>query len=169
MTPEVLLRAAEPFDLDFLYTLENENVSTDGALTAPPSRRMLHDYLTAYSADIFADKQLRLVIADAATGDAVGAVDIYDFAPRDRRGYVGIAVLERFRGRGYGKAALDALCTFASGSLGMHQLAAMVAADNDAARSLFASCGFKGCGRLRSWLRRGTRYADAIIFQRLFC
>lgn len=166
---EVILRAAEPVDLDFLYTLESENVSSDGALSAPPSRQMLRDYLDAYSADIFADKQLRLVVADAASGEAVGAVDIYDFSPRDRRGYVGIAVLERYRGRGYARAALDALCGFAQSSLGMHQLAAMVAVDNDAARSLFVAAGFKGCGRLRSWLRRSTRYADAIVFQRLFC
>ncbi len=166
---EITLRAAEPADLDFLFTLESENVSTDGALTAPPSRRMLQDYLAAYSADIFADKQLRLVIADAASGTAVGAVDIYDFSPRDRRGYVGIAVLERHRGLGYGLAALDALCRLASASLGMHQLAAIVAADNEASRRLFSSAGFKGCGRLRSWLRRGSRYADAIVFQKLFC
>ena len=50
----------------------------------------------------------------------------------------------------------------------MHQLAAQIACDNEASRRLFDRCGFKPCGMLRSWLRRGRHYADAIIVQRLF-
>ena len=50
----------------------------------------------------------------------------------------------------------------------MHQLAAVVAVDNAPSIALFKSCGFKSTGRLRSWIRRGRTYADALIFQRLF-
>ena len=63
---------------------------------------------------------------------------------------------------------LTQLCDYASTTLGMHQLAAVVAVDNAPSIALFKSCGFKSTGRLRSWIRRGRTYADALIFQRLF-
>ncbi len=76
--------------------------------------------------------------------------------------------MESERGKGMGTKALDLLCSYASEVLGMHQLAAQIACDNEASRRLFDRCGFKPCGMLRSWLRRGRHYADAIIVQRLF-
>ncbi|MCM1066253.1 MAG: GNAT family N-acetyltransferase [Muribaculaceae bacterium] len=164
------LRAPEPSDLDFLFTLESAEACGEGSFaSAPVSRQMLWEYINSYDADIYAARQLRLIAVDSASGERVGAVDIYDFDPRNRRGFVGIAIVEGKRGLGYGKQALEALCLYASSTLGIHQLAAVVAEDNAASRALFTACAFKGCGRLRSWLRRGTQYADAIIFQRLFC
>lgn len=164
---KVTLRAVEPSDLDFLFLLESADSGEGAFASAPVSRQMLWQYIESYDADIYASRQLRLVVE--CDGVAAGAVDIYDFDPRNRRGFVGIAVSEGMRGRGIGRAALEELCAYASSDLGIHQLAAVVAVDNDASRALFASCGFKGCGRLRSWVRRGRQYADAIIFQRLFC
>ncbi len=164
------LRAVEPSDLDFLFSLESADACGEGAFaSAPVSRQMLWEYIHSYDADIFSARQLRLIAVDTDTDKAVGAVDIFDFDPRNRRGFVGIAIAEAFRRQGYGRQALDALCDYASSTLGIHQLAAIVAVDNAASRSLFAVCGFKGCGRLRSWIRRGRFYADAVIFQRLFC
>ena len=167
---KVRLRAVEPTDLDFLFSLETcDGAAENGFATAPVSRQMLWEYIQNYTADIFAARQLRLVIEDIATGEAVGAIDIADFEPRDRRGFVGIAVQPDCRRQGFALAALQLLCDYASSTLGMHQLAAVVAADNEASRHLFAAAGFKPAGRLRSWVRRGRQYADALIFQRLFC
>lgn len=167
---KVVLRAVEPGDLDFLYILENESLKSESGFTgAPLSRKNLADYIDAYRADIFADRQLRLVIEDADSGRAVGAVDISDFDPRDRRGFVGIAISAPYRRKGYARSALGLLCAYAATQLGMHQLAAQVPVDNTASRALFAACGFRTCGMLRSWVRRtGSSYADALIFQRLF-
>ena len=164
---KITLRAPEPADLDFLFLLESADPCGEGAFaSAPLSRHMLWQYIQDYDADIYAARQLRLVAE--ADGIPVAAVDIYDFDPRNRRGFVGIAVLPDMRRRGIGKAALDCLCDYAAVTLGIHQLAAVVAVDNIASRALFTACGFKGCGRLRSWVRRSERYVDAIIFQRLF-
>ncbi len=77
-------------------------------------------------------------------------------------------IIKQPLGKGMGTKALDLLCSYASEVLGMHQLAAQIACDNEASRRLFDRCGFKPCGMLRSWLRRGRHYADAIIVQRLF-
>lgn len=164
---DIRLRAPEPADIDFLYCLENsDGAHACGFTTAPVSRQMLWDYLHSYDGDIFAAKQLRLVIE--ADGQPVGTVDISDFDARDRRGFVGIIIADAFQRKGYGREALGMLCAYASTTLGMHQLVAAVAAENTASRKLFASCGFKSCGRLRSWVRRGNSYEDALLFQRLF-
>lgn len=165
----VRLRAVEPSDLDFLYILENSDEPVGaGATCAPVSRLQLERYIESYSADISVDKQLRLIVEDISTGEAVGAVDITDYDPHHRHGYVGIAVAPSRRRRGYGRAALELLCAYAGQTLGMHSLCAVVSSRNAASRGLFGSCGFRGCGRLRSWLRRGRLYDDALLLQRLF-
>ena len=166
----ILLRAPEPSDLDFLFMLQSlDGIEGSGFDTAPVSRQQLWQYIDCYQADIFAQKELRLVIADSVTGERVGCVDISDYDCRDRRGFVGIIIAPAFRRRGYALAALEVLCAYASDTLGMHQLAAVVDCGNAASKALFAAAGFKSAGRLRSWLRRGRMYADALIFQRLFC
>lgn len=166
MTQTVSLRAPEPSDLDFLYTLETAQCCGDGAYaTAPVSRQMLWEYLQTYSADIFAQRQLRLIVSDGDT--AIGTADLYDFDPRDRRAYIGIGIAAAYRRQGYGRQAIEAVCRYAS-QLGLHQLAAIVPIDNDASMALFHASGFRPAGRLRSWVRRGNTYTDAIVFQRLF-
>lgn len=165
----VTLRAVEPDDVDMLYMLENATARSEAGFTsAPMSRLELRNYIDTYNSDIFSARQLRLIIVARQSGRAVGAIDIADFEPRDRRGFIGIAVLDSERRRGYGGAALRLMCDYASEVLGMHQLAAQVACDNEASRALFTSCGFKSCGCLRSWVRRGRHYSDVLLFQRLF-
>lgn len=169
ITDNIQLRPVEKDDLDFLYSLENE-ISAGGAssLYQPVSRQMLWQYIESYTADINVDKQLRLIVCDKS-GIAVGAVDISDYDNHDRHAFVGVSFLSSYRGMGYGRAALQLLCEYASSELGIHQLVAVVAADNEPSKRLFIGLNFKGAGRLKSWFRRGSRYEDAIIFQKLFC
>lgn len=165
----LILRAPEPDDVDFLYILENdESMAESGFTTAPVSRYMLDDYLRHYNADIYAERQLRLVVVLKESGERIGFVDLCDFSPRDRRAFVSIALLERFRDKGYGTEALCLACEYARETLGMHQLAAQVAYDNEASRVMFGKCGFRTCGSMRSWLRRGPHYVDALLYQLLF-
>ncbi len=166
---KVSLRAPEPSDLDFLFLLENDpDAAGNGILTAPVSRQQMWNYINSYSADIFATGELRLVIVDNASGNAVGAIDLCDFSARDRRAFVGIAIDSSCRRQGFGRSALALLCSYASATIGLHSLAASVAADNVASRVLFTSCGFRSCGRLRSWVRQGNTYEDAQLYQILF-
>lgn len=165
----IRLRAVEPADSVLLLSLENDPALAEiNFATAPASRHMIDSYIAAYRADPAAQGELRLVMETRSDGKAVGTIDISDYNGRDRRAFVGIAVVEGERRKGYGRAALDILCTYAARTLGMHQLAAQVAVDNNASKALFTACGFKSAGRFRSWVRRGRSYADVIIFQRLF-
>lgn len=165
----VALRAPEPEDVDFLYILENQDGLEDsGFTTAPLSRFQLEEYLRNYRADIYSERQLRLIIIDKTDGERIGCIDLCDFEPRDRRAFVGIALLPHFRGRGFGTEALRLVCDYAKETLGLHQLAAQIAYDNDASHGLFSKCGFRTCGSMRSWLRRGPHYVDALLYQLLF-
>lgn len=164
----ITLRPVEPSDLDFLYLLENsEGAERSGFNTAPVSRQMLWDYIESYNADIFAAKELRLVISEAAGGRAVGTVDISDFDARSGRGFAGIIIDEAHRRRGYGTRALNMLCRYAADTLSMHRLAAMIAADNYASHALFSRCGFSRCGSMPEWFcRRGNKRVDAILYSK---
>lgn len=165
----VRLRAVEPHDSQLLFSLEADPAMDEvNFATAPASRHLIDRYIASYTADLHSDGQLRLIIEARDSGKAVGSIDISDYNPRDRRGFVGIAIVEGERRKGYGRAALEILCRYAALDLGIHQLAAQVAVDNTASKALFTSCGFKPAGRLRRWIRRGRAYQDAIIFQHLF-
>lgn len=165
---KLYLRTVEKDDIDFLFFLENE-ISASGASTLyqPVSRQMISNYIENYSADINVDKQLRLIIC-LDDNTCVGAIDISDYDTHDRHAFVGISILEKFRGNGYGRIALEIVCKYASEVIGIHQLVAIVAADNEPSKKLFTGLNFKGAGCLKSWLRRGSRYEDALLFQKLF-
>lgn len=164
---EVRLRAPEPADVDMLYRLENmPQVWRVSWGSAPMSRQMIWDYVQSYSADIYRDKQLRLVIE--ADAKAAGSLDITDLDPANGRAMVGIALEQDMQGQGIARRALSLAVDYCRDELGLHQLAAIVPCDNQKSLKLFTAAGFKTCGRLRSWLRRGKSYADALVLQKLF-
>ena len=61
--PNIRLRALELEDLDFLYQIENDDRLWElGVSNVPYSRRVLLDYITSASADIYVDNQVRLIV-----------------------------------------------------------------------------------------------------------
>lgn len=165
----IYLRALEPSDLDTVYLLETESALTDsGFFSAPPSRMFLSRYLQEYDADVFAARQVRFGICLSSTGQLIGTADLSDLNFQSRNGFIGIGLLPAMRGRGLGARAVRLLCGYAREELHLHCLCVQVAADNEASRRLFEACGFSTCGCLRSWLRRGAKYYDALLLQILF-
>ncbi|MDE6310362.1 MAG: GNAT family N-acetyltransferase [Muribaculaceae bacterium] len=165
----IYLRAVEPEDADILFRHENAPERPETTVTtAPVSRLQIMNYIKNYSAELRGGGSLRLMICLENQGETIGSVDIYDYNQRDRRAYVAIFVEKRWRNSGYGTRALELLCSYAAETLGLHQLAAEVAVENEGSVRTFGKAGFKTCGRLRSWLRAGRKYYDVLIFQRLF-
>ena len=74
----VRLRAMEPEDLDLLYRIENDaDLWAVGTTNVPYSRYTLHDYIATSADDIFADRQLRLIIETShPTPLTVGIADL---------------------------------------------------------------------------------------------
>lgn len=168
---KIRLTALEPEDLELLYMIENEprqwNVS---GVNVPYSRYSLHDYIANQSNDIYADRQVRLVIrvGDEACKQsdmkAIGLADLFNFSPEHMRAEVGMAVIAEECGRGYGKAALNMLCDYALNVLHLHTVYAIVPCDNVASVAMMRSCDFKEEVILKQWLRDGDGWKDAIQF-----
>lgn len=162
----VKLRAIEPEDLDMLYRIENDTrLWNVGATNVPYSRYTLHDYIATSSDDIYADRQVRMMVENAE-GQAVGMADLINFAPQHLRAETGIVIVDGERRKGYGRAALDALCDYARRVLHLHQLYGVVAVDNEAALMLYQKAGFSRQSVLKEWLYGGDTYTDAVVMQR---
>ncbi len=165
---KVTLRAPEPGDLDALYLWENDpELWPYGSARAPLSRHQLWQYIDSYDGDIFSARQLRLMIIENSSSKTVGTIDLSDFDPRDAHANVGIFVNAAHRNKGYALEALKLLIDFSAKTIGLHQLAALIASDNIPSIKLFKSAGFKSCGCLRSWVKIGRKYSDVLLFQRL--
>lgn len=165
----ITLRAPEPEDLDRLYLWENDTTLWPyGSTRAPLTRHQLWQYIDSYDGDIFSARQLRLMIVDNESGNAIGTADIYDFDPHDSHAKAGIFVDGNHRRKGVASEALTLLAEYAHECIGLHQLVALVRSDNNPSIALFKRAGFKSCGCLRSWIKNGHRYSDALIFQKLF-
>ncbi|MBQ8501827.1 MAG: GNAT family N-acetyltransferase [Bacteroides sp.] len=164
----VFLRALEPEDLEILYTMENDSETWDVSnFTVPYSHYLLKQYIADNQADIFADRQLRLIIAQVGTGTVLGTIDVTDFSPIHARGDVGISLLRCYRGQGYAIEALRLLCEYFFRFLNLRQLTAHVAADNTSSLKLFQTCGFRPCGLLKEWWRVENEYRDVVVLQLL--
>lgn len=165
----ITLRAVEESDIDAIFLFENDPDSTAFSFsTAPLSRNQIWQYVKSYNADIFSAGELRLMIVENESKKVIGTIDITDFQPRDRRGFLGIYITPTYRGNGYALEAINLVLDYARDTLGMHSLAAQVAVDNNISCNLFTSAGFKPSGKLRSWIRKSaSSYLDVIIFQKL--
>ncbi|MCD7901590.1 MAG: GNAT family N-acetyltransferase [Bacteroides sp.] len=164
----VYLRALEPEDLSFLYMLENNSELWEvSSFTVPYSRYILKEFITQSQYDIFADKQLRLIIALQDTHTIVGTIDVTDFVPLHRRGAVGIALLKEYRNKGYASEALRLLCEYTFNFLHLKQLYAHIPEDNKASLHLFTSCGFERGGIMKEWIQTNEGYKDAVFMQKI--
>lgn len=132
------------------------------------SRHTLRRFLDEQRFDLYAARQLRLVV-ETLDGRAVGLVDLFEFEPVDLRAGIGILIHGAGdRGRGFASDALDVLCRYARQVLGLHQLWCSVAPDNAASLALFRRAGFVECGRKREWRRTPDGWADELLLQKIF-
>ena len=163
------LRAVEPADVDAMYVWENDvDMWRVSASIAPCSRHALVELVESMRYDIYAARQLRLIIESKESGLAVGAVDLYDFDPQNLNAGVGILVYDReLRGRGIASEALQMVERYGREVLHLHQLWCCVGADNGASLALFAGAGFREVGIKREWRRTAEGYEDEIMFQKI--
>ena len=165
----VMLRAAEPADLDVLYRLENDQDLWHLSHTQLPfSKAVLAAYLQSASEDIYTAKQYRYIIAHEKEGDVLGCVDLFDFHPMHRRAGVGIVLLDAYRGKGIGKKALALLEEQAFGVLQLHQLYANFAPENEASQALFQSMGYSVAGVKKQWNFSNNAYHDEVMVQKIY-
>lgn len=163
------LRPLEPTDLDTLYNWENDSalwVVSD--TVAPYSRAALWQYLENYTGDIFAQRQLRLMITLAGDGTPVGTIDFLNFDPLNNRAELGLFIATEHRGKGLGRQALELLTAYAREHLGLRQLYVFIALDNTVCLKMFEDYGYRRVGVIHSWVKRGSTYRDVALLQMVF-
>ena len=163
----IYLRALEPEDLDFVFTIENnEQVWEVSNTQTPYSRFLIKQYLKNAQQDIYEAKQLRLAICLNKTLKAIGLVDLFDFDPKNNRAGVGIVINEsKQRNQGFGQEALALLINYGFTHLNLHQLFANINSNNVASLKLFSNFGFKRIGIKKDWIFNQGKYSDEEMFQ----
>ncbi len=165
----IFLRAPELADVDILYKWENNTSLWRVSNTlAPFSRFAIEQYLLNAGSDIFAARQLRMIIclSDQNT-TPIGAIDLFDFDPHHSRAGVGIVIIDEFRNHGYAKESLNVLIDYCFELLGIHQLYCNISEDNTASIRLFEDVGFIITGRKLAWNKQGNTWKDELIFQKI--
>ena len=166
MVNKIKLRAMEPEDLDILYLIENDKgLWNVGATNVPYSRYTLHEYMANAKDDIYADRQVRLMVENEA-GEVVGIVDVVNFDPQHQRAELGIVIMNDHRRKGYATAAVKEILRYALRILHLHQLYVIVDKENTIALQLFRKTEFQESASLAQWLYDGRDYRDALLLQR---
>jgi len=165
----IAMRALEPTDLETLYLWENDTTLWAVSDTiAPYSREALWHYLENYTGDLYAQRQLRLMITLAEDGTPVGTIDFLNFDPLNNRSELGLFITREHRGKGLGRQALELLTSYACKHIGLRQLYVYIALDNEVCLKLFESYGYRRVGILQSWVKRGNEYRDVALLQMVF-
>lgn len=161
----ILLRAIEPADLEMLYHWENDSaVWRVSGTMAPISRDRLARFISEQVYDLYATRQMRLIID--VEGVAIGSVDIFDFEPLHRRFGIGILIYaDEHRRRGYARRVIDMVKEYARNTLDLRQIWVTIDEDNPASVALFEGCGFTLSARRREWINRGGKFIDELEYQ----
>ena len=123
---------------------------------------------STYTGDIYAQRQLRLMITLTGNGTPIGTIDFMNFDPLNNRAELGLFVSQDYRGKGLGRQALELLTSYARDHIGLRQLYVFIAMDNEACLNLFKDFGYQQVGILKSWVKRGMAYRDVVLMQMIF-
>jgi diamine N-acetyltransferase len=163
----VYLRALEPEDLEFVYTIENdESIWNVSNTQTPYSRFLIKQYLENAHQDIYEAKQLRLAICLNDSNESIGLIDLFDFDPSNNRAGIGIIIQENNnRINGYGSEALQLLINYSFTHLQLNQLFANIGTENEISISLFTKFGFQLIGIKKQWNKVNNLYKDEALYQ----
>jgi len=163
----VSLRALEPSDLEFLYSIENEeSFWLESGVQKPYSKHVLQQYIQNSHLDIYEIKQLRFVIENKQK-EVVGLVDLFDFNPQHLRAGVGIIIQPNFQKNGYAFEALKLMENYAFTHLSLVQIYANIVVDNSKSVSLFKKLKYQKVGVRKNWVMFKNQYIDVAFYQLL--
>jgi len=167
--PNLLLRAPEPADIDLLFRWENDTRIWHLSNTlAPFSRFAIEQFVLNSDKDIFASRQLRLMIDWHSAGSeikTIGSIDLFEFDPYHKRAGIGILIDESSRRHGFAFEALNLLIEYCFNTLNLHQVFCSIEQNNIESINLFTKAGFVKCGIKKDWLLRDGKWTDELMFQ----
>jgi RimJ/RimL family protein N-acetyltransferase len=158
----VRLRPATAEDRDVLFAIaaDLDTWEERGSSRPAPLARSLWEARSA-QADAAESTDIRFVID--VDGTAVGVISLFGTDELARHAELGIAILDGFRGRGYGTAAVAQLVEFAFVRGNLRRVHLQAIASNGAAIRSYEKAGFVVEGRLRehAWVRGA--YEDMVV------
>lgn len=146
----VELRPLSEADVDHVMTWVNDPdiVGNLAAFAGEPFTR--DDELAWIRRTLASSSDQVWSVLDAEDGRYLGQIGIHQIHARSRVGRLGVVIAARAdMGRGYGSAAIRAVCDLAFGGLGLHKLWVMMFAHNARTRGLCRRAGFRDEGVLR--------------------
>lgn len=161
------LRPVEPEDLALLLHWENDRINWEISGTLLPfSKDLMKRYIENTHLNIYQTGQYRFVIEEKQSGEAVGAADIFDFDPFNRRAGLGILIgNSEKRKRGLATECIELLKEYCFRHLDLIQLYCNVLSENENSIKLFARAGFALSGTRKNWIRSGSIYKDQHFMQ----
>lgn len=164
----ISLRALEPDDVELLYEWENDtSFWSTGDTHAPISINDIKSLIEHSDLDIYQTRQMRLMIVENKSQATIGCIDMFDFEPFNMHTAIGILIDKKHRQQGFAKDAISVFCDYLFNYLNLETILATVSADNIASLALFNSCGFQHNGTYKNWTKRGNKFLDVEIFQKL--
>ncbi|OIQ29145.1 MAG: GNAT family N-acetyltransferase [Bacteroidetes bacterium MedPE-SWsnd-G2] len=162
----IFLRPLEPEDLDYIYSIENNEALWELSSTQTPySRYLIKQYLEHAHKDIFEVKQLRLLISDY-DGNELGLIDIFEFDPKNLKAGIGILISDGSkRNKGIGSEALQLLIDYCFTHLNLHQLYCNISEDNQPSIKLFTKHNFNIVGTKKDWCLSNGKFKNELFLQ----
>ncbi len=168
VNPPIVLRAFKDTDAPLIASVAADalvplitTVPTSGSpddVAAYIERQ--HDRLAQQAGYSFA-------IADAKTDAPVGQIGLWTKDIQAGRASTGYWVAPQYRRRGYARAALQALTTWALSLQEVERLELYVEPWNEGSWRAAEACGFQREGLLRSWERVGDQRKDMYAYSQI--
>lgn len=160
----IRLRALEPYDLDWLFSVENNPDFWEVSNTIQPfSKNLLERYIHNANQDFYSAKQLRLVIM--YHDKPAGLLDLFEYEPQHHRAGLGIVILPEFESKGIASIAVEIAVNYAYSILQLHQLYVNISADNNKSIALFKKLNFQLVGTKKDWIYSQGKYKDELLLQ----
>ncbi|HAG16576.1 MAG TPA: GNAT family N-acetyltransferase [Bacteroidales bacterium] len=165
---KIKLRAPELSDLNQLFSWENDVELWHLSNTILPiSRFSIEQYILSEHEDFYTKKQARFMISlfNEKEIACLGAIDLFDFDPKNRRAGIGILIEEKYRKKGYASQALAQLIEHSFATLNLHQLHCSILVSNVESIELFKRHKFSIIGIRKEWILLNNEWQDEYLLQ----
>ena len=139
-------------------------VPLTGSLPANASRKEAQDWVDRQRGRLAEGAGFSFAIAEAATGQAVGAIGLWLAGLAHGRATAGYSVVPSARGQGFASAALTALTSFAWTIPALHRIELYIEPWNAGSIATAERAGYHREGLLRSHQEIGGRRRDMLLY-----
>ncbi|MFS0717327.1 GNAT family protein [Arthrobacter sp. 1P04PC] len=161
----VVLREFADDDVHLALELgEDPYIPLIGSLPALPTAKQAQEWIYRQRGRLAEGKGLSFAIADAESGNAVGAIGLWLQDMSAGRATAGYSVTPAHRGRGIAKSALKALTAFAWTIPTLHRIELYIEPWNSSSSRVAEASGFQREGLLRSHQEIDGTRRDMVLY-----